>query len=189
MTLASDRGKTCVLRSIGSFLDQRGMREMLLLEVPDGFVVQGLAPSAEASGTWSDSVGTIHKQTLTFFDDDISRFMDEAAARRKAGLPPPDFATAGAYERALRVIGHWIDEQKPRDVFFFEQDGAFVLRLLSASATGSQHMLAEFTRDDIERKFLGNCQFGGWPAERAQRFLNAVPKFFRAPLDLTPLRG
>ena len=140
-----------VLRSIGSFLDQRGMREMLLLEVPDGFVVQGLAPSAEASGTWSDSVGTIHKQTLTFFDDDISRFMDEAAARRKAGLPPPDFATAGNYERALRVIGHWIDEQKPRDVFFFEQDGAFVLRLLSASATGSQHMLAEFTRDDIDR--------------------------------------
>jgi len=45
------------------------------------------------------------------------------------------------------------------------------------------------TRDDIERKFLGNCQFGGWSAERAQRFLNAVPKFFRAPLDLTLLRG
>src|SRR5262245_24767954 len=45
------------------------------------------------------------------------------------------------------------------------------------------------TRDDIERKFVGNCQFGGWSAERAQRFLNAVPKFFRAPIDLTLLRG
>ena len=45
------------------------------------------------------------------------------------------------------------------------------------------------TRSEIERKFLGNCEFGGWPAERAQRFLSAVPKFFRAPLDLALLRG
>ena len=44
-------------------------------------------------------------------------------------------------------------------------------------------------RSEIEDKFLGNCAFGGWPAERAQRFLSAVPKFFRAPLDLTLLRG
>ena len=45
------------------------------------------------------------------------------------------------------------------------------------------------SRSDIEHKFLGNCEFGGWTSERAQRFLNAVPKFFRAPLDLTILRG
>ena len=31
-----------VFRSIGAFLDSRGMRDILLLEVPDGFVVQGL---------------------------------------------------------------------------------------------------------------------------------------------------
>ena len=140
-----------VLRSIGSFLDQRGMREILFVEVPDGFVVQGLAPVADGAGGWSDQIGTIHKQTLTFFDDDIARFMDEAAARRKAGLPMPDFAAAGTYEKALRVIGRWIDEQKPRDVFFFEQDGAFVLRLLTSGQTGTQHMLAEFTHEDIDR--------------------------------------
>ncbi len=140
-----------VLRSIGAFLDQRGMREILLVEVPDGFVVQGLAVSVAGAGGWSELVGNLQKETLTFFDDDISRFMDEAAARRNAGLPAPDFATAGHYEKALRVIGRWIDAQKPRDVFFFEQEGAFVLRLLHASQTGSQHMLAEFTRDDIDR--------------------------------------
>ena len=140
-----------VLRSIGAFLDQRGMREILLVEVPDGFVVQGLAVTAAGAGGWAESVGSLHKETLTFFDDDISRFMDEAAARRKAGLPAPDFAAAGTYEQALRVIGRWIDQQKPHDVFFFEQEGAFVLRLLKASQTGSQHMLAEFTRDDIDR--------------------------------------
>ena len=32
-----------VLRSIGAFLDQRGMREVLLTEAPDGFIVQGLS--------------------------------------------------------------------------------------------------------------------------------------------------
>ena len=31
-----------VFRSIGAFLDQRGMRDVLLLEAPDGFIVQGL---------------------------------------------------------------------------------------------------------------------------------------------------
>ena len=69
----------------------------------------------------------------------------------RPACPCPDFAAAGTYEKALRVIGRWIDEQKPRDVFFFEQDGAFVLRLLTSGQTGTQHMLAEFTHDDIDR--------------------------------------
>jgi hypothetical protein len=42
-----------------------------------------------------------------------------------------------------------MDEQKPRDVFFFEQDGAFVVRLLMGGQTGVRHVLAEFTREDI----------------------------------------
>jgi hypothetical protein len=44
-----------------------------------------------------------------------------------------------------------MDEQKPRDVFFFEQDGAFVVRLLLSGQAGSHHALAEFTRDDISQ--------------------------------------
>jgi 2-methylcitrate dehydratase PrpD len=51
---------------------------------------------------------------------------------------------------------------------------------------GSQEPLS---RAEIEAKFLGNCEFGGWSKGRAQRFLDAVPKFFRAPLDLSVLRG
>jgi hypothetical protein len=43
-----------------------------------------------------------------------------------------------------------MDEQHPRDVFFFEQDGAFVVRLLMTDAKGSHHVLAEFTREDIQ---------------------------------------
>jgi 2-methylcitrate dehydratase PrpD len=45
------------------------------------------------------------------------------------------------------------------------------------------------TRSEIENKFRGNCEFGGWPRERAERFLASVPAFFDRPLDLTPLRG
>ena len=42
-----------------------------------------------------------------------------------------------------------MDEQQPKDVFFFEQDGAFVVRLLHSTQAGHRHELAEFTRDDI----------------------------------------
>jgi hypothetical protein len=44
-----------------------------------------------------------------------------------------------------------MDLQKPRDVFFFEQEGAFVLRLLmtGTGAAAAGHQLVEFTRDDI----------------------------------------
>jgi 2-methylcitrate dehydratase PrpD len=45
------------------------------------------------------------------------------------------------------------------------------------------------TRGEIEAKFMGNCEYGGWTKERAQRFLDAVPGFFDGPLDLAGLRG
>jgi hypothetical protein len=136
-----------VFRSIGAFLDQRGMKDVLLLEAPDGFIVQGLVTSGGSTGTWSESVGTQTKETLTFLDDDIARFMDEAGARRGTGVSAS--ASGGHYETAFRVIGRYMDDQKPRDVFFFEQDGAFVLRLLMSGQAGSRHELAEFTREDI----------------------------------------
>lgn len=138
-----------VFRSIGAFLDQRGMKDVLLVEAPDGFIVQGLVVSGANTGTWSESVGTQVKETLTFLDDDIARFMEEAAARRGRTPPPPPHQ-AGYYETAFRVLGRYMDEQKPRDVFFFEQEGAFVVRLLLSGQAGSKHQLAEFTRDDIE---------------------------------------
>jgi hypothetical protein len=138
-----------VFRSIGAFLDQRGMKDILLVEAPDGFIVQGLVISGTTTGTWSDTMGTLVKETLTFVDDDIARFMEEAAARRGRTPPPPEHK-AGRYEGAFRVIGRYVDEQKPQDVFFFEQSGAFVLRLMLSSQAGIHHELTEFTREDIE---------------------------------------
>ena len=137
-----------VFRSIGAFLDSRGMRDILVVEVPDGFVVQGLVAGTDASSAWSESVGSLTKETLSFFDDDIAKFMEEAAARR--GGEQPGATEAGAHERALRVIGHWIDTQKPKDVFLFEQDGAYVVRLLEVGQAGAHHTISEFTREDID---------------------------------------
>jgi hypothetical protein len=136
-----------VFRSIGAFLDSRGVRDILLLEVPDGFIVQGLAAAGEAGSSWSESVGSIAKETLSFLDDDIARFMEEAAARRGSGVV--EGTHAGPYEAALRVIGRWVDEERPKDVFLFEQDGAYVVRLQIAGQAGPHHELAEFTKDDI----------------------------------------
>ncbi|MBI1965987.1 MAG: MmgE/PrpD family protein, partial [Betaproteobacteria bacterium] len=45
------------------------------------------------------------------------------------------------------------------------------------------------SRAEIEAKFRGNCEHGGWSKEKAERFLAMVPKFFDGPLDLAPLRG
>ena len=140
-----------VLRSIGAFLDQRGMRDVLLVEAADGFTVQGLVMEGGGSGNWSETVGRQVKETLTFVDDDIARFMDEAVARRGAEADaPPDWSKAGYYEKSFRVLGRWIDGQRPHDIFFFEQDGAFVVRLHKVGPAGSSHALAEFTKDDIE---------------------------------------
>jgi hypothetical protein len=138
-----------VFRSIGAFLDQRGMKDVLLVEAPDGFIVQGLVLAGSSAGSWSESMGQQVKETLTFLDDDISRFMEEAAARRGRQPPPPPHV-AGYYERAFRVLGRYMDEQKPKDVFFFEQEGAFVVRLLFGTQAGNHHVLAEFTREDID---------------------------------------
>ncbi|OGO57577.1 MAG: hypothetical protein A2V85_10375, partial [Chloroflexi bacterium RBG_16_72_14] len=137
-----------VFRSIGAFLDTRGTRDILLLEVPDGFIVQGLVAAGAAGGAWSDAVGTMSKETLTFLDDDIAKFMEEAAARRGAGAHGTT-QDSGTYEQALRVIGRWMDEQKPKDVFLFEQEGAYVIRLLVGGQAGVHHQLAEFTRNDV----------------------------------------
>ena len=51
---------------------------------------------------------------------------------------------------------------------------------------GAQEPLS---RADIEAKFRGNCEYGGWTADQTRRFLEHVPGFFDGPLDLGLLRG
>ena len=136
-----------VFRSIGAFLDSQHMRDVILVEVPDGFIVQGLVPGGTATSAWSETVGSLAKETFSFLDEDIAKFMEECIGRRDSG----DLAAMKpGYERALRVIGRWMDEQHPKDVFVLEQEGSYVIRLLLSGQAGMHHQLAEFTHDDLE---------------------------------------
>ncbi len=50
----------------------------------------------------------------------------------------------------MRILGAYIDSQKAHDVFLFEQEGSFVLRLYGVAGTQrAGHQLSEFTRDEI----------------------------------------
>jgi len=138
-----------VLRSMGAYLDQRGMREVLLVEAADGFILQALLPGLDES-KWAETPAHIAKESLSFLDDEIARFMDEGLARRGTPGPDGDQPMAGFYENAFRVLGSYIDQQKPHDIFMLEQDHSFVVRLLMPSRTGPRHVLAEFTREDID---------------------------------------
>jgi hypothetical protein len=120
------------------------MRGVVFLETDTGFIVQGTSV-ASSPGT-GESMGQASRETLTLHDDDVSRFMDAAVARRGKAEEAP---TPHHYEQQLRVIGRYLDEQHPHDIFFFEIDGSYVARITVVGQGGLRHELVEFTRDDI----------------------------------------
>ncbi len=132
-----------VLRSVGAYLDDRGMRGMVFVETDTGFIIQGTSVTG-STGT-GESLGQASRDTLTLHDDDVSKFMDEAIARRGNGPDP----SPRHYESQLRVIGRFLDERHPKDIFFFEVDGAYIARITIAGQGGLKQELIEFTREDI----------------------------------------
>src|SRR5918996_4156132 len=138
-----------VLRSIGAFVDREQLKQILLLEMDGGFLLQGLAMRGASAD--SDAYGSLAKRTYELTDEQVAQLMDEEEAHRGEAMgDAPHTGYANYYQQAMRVIGAWIDGQRPHDVFLFEQDGAFVLRLFApAGSHASGHQLAEFTRDEI----------------------------------------
>lgn len=134
-----------VLRSVGAYLDDRGMRGMVFVETDTGFIIQGTAVSTAAGSAWGDAMGKATHETLVLSDDEVAKFLDDAMTHRGKEPDP----TPKHYEAQLRVIGRYLDEQHPRDIFFFELDGAYVLRLTLAGQGGLKQELAEFTAADI----------------------------------------
>ena len=137
-----------VLRSIGAHADHEQLKELLFLELDQGFILQGLGPPH--TGAWAEGSGALVKRTYELVEDKVSELVDELAGHR--GQRPPNEPAPEIthyYEHAMRVLGKWIDGQKARDVFLFEQEGSFVIRLLIATPGGTGHQLAEFTREEI----------------------------------------
>jgi hypothetical protein len=135
-----------VLRSVGAYLDDRGMRGLVFVETDTGFIIQGTAVQGATGSLHSEEIGKATRETLMLADEDVGQFMDQALARRGAAPDP----TPKHYEAQLRVIGRYIDGQHPRDIFFFEMDGAYVIRLTTSGQGGLRHELVEFTPDDID---------------------------------------
>jgi len=138
-----------VLRSVGAFADGEQLKEVLFLELEAGFILQGLAQPKTSA--WAEGSGALVKHTFELVEEQISELLDRQAAARSSADPQVPSAEIGHYyEQALRVLGAYVDTQRARDLFFFEQDGSFVLRLLATNAAGAiAHTLAEFTRDEI----------------------------------------
>jgi hypothetical protein len=134
-----------VLRSVGAYVDDRGMRGLVFVETDTGFIIQGTSVQGAAGSAFSEAMGKATRDTVILQDEDVARFMDEALARR-GHEPDP---TPKHFESQLRVIGRYLDQQHPRDIFFFELDGSYVIRLTMAGQGGLKQELVEFTRDDI----------------------------------------
>lgn len=153
-----------VLRCIGAFADQEQLKELLLLELEGGFLLQGLG--LQSGGADSDSFGSAAKRTYELTDDQVGELMDAREARRGTeadDVPHPDLTNY--YELALRVLGAYIDNQRAHDVFLFEQDGSFVLRLFGvAGARVAGHQLSEFTKDELLAMIQSAPEQRGQPA-------------------------
>ena len=134
-----------VLRSVGAYIDDRGMRGIVFLETDAGFIVQGTVVSTASGTGWGEALGKAARETVILEDDQVAGFMDTALARRGQGADD----NPKQYEAQLRVIGKYLDDQHPKDIFFFELDGSYVIRLSIAAQGGLKQELVEFTRDDV----------------------------------------
>jgi hypothetical protein len=136
------------LRSIGGFADREGLKDLLFLERDGGFLLQGLRYMD--SGAAADSMGSLGKRDYELSDDKVAELMEGAFESRGEGEKGPDKEITNYYEAALRLIGAYLDQQRPHDVFFFEQEGSFVVRLFgTAGSQAGSHSLAEFTHDEM----------------------------------------
>jgi 2-methylcitrate dehydratase PrpD len=50
-------------------------------------------------------------------------------------------------------------------------------------------MREPLSRAEIERKFRSNAVYGGWPAARADQFLEFARSAFHGPIDLSAFRA
>ena len=141
-----------VFRSIGAFLDQRGMKDVLLVEAPDGFIVQGLVDVAAG------------RRRLVRVDRDPGQGDADVPRRRHrsvhGGSRRPTRARPGAAHRHP-PIGGLLRDRVPRARPLHgraEADATCSSSSRTARSSsgccwarqaGSQHQLAEFTREDI----------------------------------------
>ena len=73
-----------VFRSIGAYVDRERIKELLLLELDAGFILQGMA--VPAAGARTESEMTLVKITRELPDDEVAELSQGRALRTNIGL-------------------------------------------------------------------------------------------------------
>lgn len=71
-----------VLRALGSYIDERGYKDVRIMEVEDGLILQGRVAER-------NDLGNMSYETVLITDDDIRDMVREAFRRR--GQKPPTY--------------------------------------------------------------------------------------------------
>jgi len=136
-----------VLRAIGAVLDQLRMRNVMLVEVDEGFIALGHTASDAGRG---DDWGSLTRSQLTFWDAEIAQELQQAVERRGTAH------VAGVYELALRVIGKHVDDLQASDVMAFHQEGTWLVRCLPRTPD-IRFALVEFSPEDVDQLNAGHA--------------------------------
>jgi hypothetical protein len=130
-----------VLRSLGAVLDERHAQGVVLIEVPEGLVVRArVIPSLDDridGSTVSIEQAFEHKQLLE------QRMI--AMAKRGTGH------RAGPLERALRVLGRYIDVNDLSGITLMEHGASRGWLLWHRSRTLGRQILITFDHEEVER--------------------------------------
>lgn len=130
-----------VLRALGAVLDERRAQGVVLIEVPEGLVVRArVSPTIDdrLNGTWVSLERAFgHKEIL---EQRMSSLQLRGTGHR-----------AGPLERALRVLGRYIDVNDLYQVTLMEHDTGRGWLLWHRSRTAGRHVLVTFDHDEIER--------------------------------------
>ena len=150
-----------VLRALGSVLDERRAQGVVLIEVPDGLVVRArVSPTIDdrLDGVWvSIEQAFGHKEIL---EQRMTMLSMRGTQHR-----------AGPVERALRVLGRYIDRNDLVQITLMEHDAGRGWLLWHRSRAAGRHVLVTFDHVEVERA-----------ASAAQQAREGVP----VPMEMPP---
>jgi hypothetical protein len=71
-----------VFRALGHYIDANRFRDVVIVEVPEGFLIKGQVAQETAAGF------VAVPQTYLFTNEDIDVILEDASQRRRAGSRP-----------------------------------------------------------------------------------------------------
>jgi hypothetical protein len=137
-----------VLRALGAVLDERHAQGVVLVEVPEGLVVRGRVPSpldGRPDAAWVSL-------EQAFGQKEILEQRMAMVSLRGTGH------RAGPHERALRVLGRYIDRNDLHRITLMEQGSGRGWLLWHRSRAAGRPVLVTFERDELERASMAAQQ-------------------------------